>query len=354
MRMLDSTRSRERIPMHFTIVVPGLLDWPLSALAAVEKEAPALARLIAAAPSPAIDADGLVATACRSCGIAKQQDWPVAPWLARAAGLDTDGAYWLCAEPARFVVGQADVRLAGLVGDLDEAEADALIATLNAHFADDGIRFAAPGPAHWFVRVEHAPRLITRPPEVALGAPLFPYLVAGPDAARWRRWQSEMQMLLFEHAVNRSREQSRREPVDGVWLWGGGTLVPRDAPAVRIFANGGLIRDLGRSAGLAPAPLPAALDATPSGAAEVFWLDAIDVDAAAMRLPALDRAWLAPAERALHAGTIREVELVIAGRALALGFRVPRPSLVARWRSRLSSPRVAPLLARFAADATRG
>jgi len=49
--------------MHSTIVVPGLLDWPVSALAAVEKQAPALARLIAAASSPGIEEDGLVALA---------------------------------------------------------------------------------------------------------------------------------------------------------------------------------------------------------------------------------------------------------------------------------------------------
>ena len=47
--------------MHSTIVVPGLLDWPVSTLATVEKEAPALARLIAAASSPSIEEDGLVA-----------------------------------------------------------------------------------------------------------------------------------------------------------------------------------------------------------------------------------------------------------------------------------------------------
>src|SRR6266704_1009103 len=123
--------------MHFTIVVPGLLDWPVLALAAVEKEAPALARLIAAASSPSIEEDGLVAMACRSCGIAKQQDWPVAPWLARGAGLDPRGAYWLCAEPARFIVGQADVRLGGLIGDLEAADAKSLVAMLNMHFAAD-------------------------------------------------------------------------------------------------------------------------------------------------------------------------------------------------------------------------
>src|SRR5437879_2171401 len=140
-----------------------------------------------------------------------------------------------------------------------------------AHFADDGIRFFAPEPARWSARVEHAPRLVTFPPEAALGAPLVPYLAAGPDAARWRRWQSEMQTLLFEHAVNRSREQSGRAAVDSVWLWGGGALVPRDAPAVQIFADAGLIYDLSRSAGLVPAPLPVALDAVPSATPQVVW-----------------------------------------------------------------------------------
>ena len=39
----------------------------------------------------------------------------------------------------------------------------------------------------------------------ALGAPLLPFLATGADASRWRRWQSEMQMLWFEHAINRRR-----------------------------------------------------------------------------------------------------------------------------------------------------
>src|SRR5437667_370771 len=152
-----------------------------------------------------------------------------------------------------------------------------------------------------------------------------------------------MQMLLFEHAVNRSREQSGRAAVDSVWLWGGGALVPRDAPAVQIFADAGLIYDLSRSAGLVPAPLPVALDAVPSATAQVFWLDAIGIDAAATRLAALDRAWLAPAEHALHAGTIREVELVIAGPACcrdrAARAAADRRGLRCRWRDCVRSRR---------------
>jgi hypothetical protein len=342
--------SARATPMRCTLVVPGLLDWPSSALDHVDQQAPALARLIACAGAPAREPDGVVATACRVCGIAKQQDWPVAPWLAQAAGVDVDGAYWLCADPASYRVGSSDVRLGGLLADLDTADADALVAMLNAHFAGDGIGFVAPTPAHWFVRAEATPRIVTRPPAAALGAPLAPYLAAGPDAALWRRWQSELQMLLYEHAVNRRREAGGLATVDGVWLWGGGSLVPPAAPVPRIFADGDLVHALAASAGCAPAPLPTGFAALPSAAARVVWLDALAGETGATQLAAADSAWIAPAERALYRGSLDELELILTGRALALGFRVSRPSWLVRWRRHIASPRAAPLLLRLIAE----
>jgi len=337
--------------MRCTLVVPGLLDWPSSALAAAAMQAPALSRLVAADASPATEPDGQVATACRVCGIAKQQDWPVAPWLARAAGIITGSAYWLCADPARFIVGASDVRLGGLVTDLDAADADLLLSMLNTHFAADRIRFLAPTPARWLVRADAAPQIVTRPPEAALGAALVPFLAAGADAGRWRRWQNEVQMLLFEHAVNRRREASGLASVDSLWFWGGGTLVSPAERTNRIFAKDGMVCELGRGAGLACAPLPSAFSALPAAAAGVVWLDAM-AEGGQAQLAAVDKAWIAPAERALHAGVLSEVELVLTGRAFALGFRVARPSRAQRWRSRIAPPRASPLLARLVAEAS--
>lgn len=337
--------------MRFTLVVPGLLDWPSPALAGIEEKAPALARLVAAGGSPASEQDGTVATACRVCGIAKQQDWPVAPWLARAQGIDTGGGYWLCAEPARFVVGHRDVRLAALIDDIEPADAESLLATLNTHFAAERIRVVAPTSSHWFVCAESPARITTRPPEAALGAPLLEYLPAGPDASRWRRWQNELQMLLFEHTVNRRREANGHAPVDSVWLWGGGTLVQPIAPGSRVFANGGLVGVLGRLAGLAPAPLPATFDALPQTEPLVVWLDRIEADASAAQLSNLERAWTAPAERALGAGKIDEMELVFTASAFGLNFRIARATLAQRWLWRFVSPRVSPQLARWIGEA---
>jgi hypothetical protein len=258
--------------MHLTLVIPGPLDWSASLLAAADADATALPRVLAAAGAPAPEEDGLLACACRACGIARQSDWPLAPWLVRAAGLDPESAYWLCADPAALVVGQDDVRLSALVDDLTAADAESLRAALNAHFAADGVTFLAPTPAHWFARIGEAQSLVTRPPEAAQGSPLFAFLPAGADAARWKRWQSEAQMLLFEHEVNRRREAQRLAPVNSVWLWGGGTHQPPDASAARLFASEGRLTQLARGAALEVSPVPASFDSLRPEAKAAVWL----------------------------------------------------------------------------------
>lgn len=332
--------------MHLTLVVPGPLDLPASVLGAVDAHASAFSRLLAAAGAPTIDDDGLLASRCRLLGIAKQGDWPVAPWLAHAAGIDPEDAYWLCAEPATLAVGQDDVRLSGLVDDLSPQDSEALLTVLNAHFAVDAVRFFAPTPRRWLVRVPHAQRLETRPPEVALGAPLFPFMPAGADAGRWRRWQNEMQMLLFEHPANRRREQAGHAPVNSIWLWGGGTANPeRGAAASAIFADDGFIRELARGCGVEIAPAPASFDALPPAGTAAVWLAPIDRGDAIERLGGIDRAWMVPIERVLDTGRLSEVDLILGGRRRAFRFALRRSSLVRRWRARFSPPRFSHVLA---------
>src|ERR1700682_2303791 len=98
--------------MQLTLVLPNLLDAPPAALAAAD--APALARMLSTAADPILEPDGPLAIACANIGIAKQNDWPVAPWLARAAGFDPGSRYWLCADPVTLDGGRAAGRLAGV------------------------------------------------------------------------------------------------------------------------------------------------------------------------------------------------------------------------------------------------
>jgi hypothetical protein len=334
--------------MQLILVIPDLLDLPAAALASLDPHVPSLSRLIASSGPAENEQDGLAATACRACGIARQDDWPVAPWLARAANIDPGDAYWLCAEPATLVVGADDVRLETLVEDLSFEDAQALLALLNAHFAGDDLAFVAASPAHWLVRTPLAQRLSTRPPEAAIGSPLIALLPSGPDAPRWRRWHSELQMLFFEHSVNVKRQHAGKAPVNSVWFWGGGTA-SRRTPAASIFSRDERVRALARGSAIDVTSPPASFDHLSQVGGAAVWFDPIADDNARRDLATIDEAWLGPIERAMAARELA-VELVVAGRQRALRFFPRRSSLVRRWRARLSPPRFSELVAGVAPE----
>ncbi|MEO8566709.1 MAG: hypothetical protein ABI541_10030 [Betaproteobacteria bacterium] len=326
--------------MQLTLVVPGLLDLADTEPARTDSEGAAVARLLATSP-PAASHDGAIGIACDALGMIKQRDWPIAPLLAIAANLDPGDAYWLLAEPVSLLVGQLDVRLGAIVDDLSAAEAEALVATLNAHFAGDGLRFVAASPARWLVAATSVQQLFTHPASDAVGAPIAPFLPDGPDAPRWRRWQSEMQMLLFAHPVAGERERQGRAAVNGVWLSGGGVRTgAQPAPKLAsLYADSPLPSDLARACGVAVAAAPRSLaDWIGAGpkSPSLVWLPAIKANDALPALAALGRDWADPLCAAVAARTALEVRVAISGRGRALSFAPRRPSLAARWRARFA------------------
>ena len=108
------------------------------------------------------------------------------------------------------------------VDDLDADEAAALIATLNAPFRRDGLAFDAPRAGRVVRHRRRAPRRSRRRRLRWCAARSIRTCRAASDARPWRRWLTEMQMLLHEHPVNAAREARGRAPVTGVWFSGGG------------------------------------------------------------------------------------------------------------------------------------
>jgi hypothetical protein len=341
--------------MHLTLVVSGLLDVSAPMLAGIDAAAPALTRLLAAAGAPSSERDGALAITCTALGIAKQHDWPVAAWLARTANIVGTAAYWMCAEPATFEVGRGDVRLSGTVTDLEAAETTALLATLNAHFTHDGVHFDAPDPAHWLIGTPGAQSLTTLPPEDVMGKALLGHLPEGTDAGRWRSWQNEIQMLLFEHPVNVAREAAGKPIVNSVWLWGGGARTAATAhPRIAVlYADAWRQRELARAVGVNCVQVPQSLDALRDHSSQspaMVWLElpaGADSQQRANLLMTLDRDWAVPARGAFHNATIDGLDIVLTGRTSAVRFTGKRLSLARRLRTWRSAPRLSTLLAPF-------
>jgi hypothetical protein len=135
------------------------------------------------------------------------------------------GAQLLITEPAHLAV-----RNDGLVympiapSGLTTNDASALVATLNHHFASEGLRFCVLSPLRWLVIANSPIDAQFVPGPLMPGASVFENLPVGADAKRFRRVMTEAQMLLHDHPVNQSRETRREPVVNSIWLWGEGAL----------------------------------------------------------------------------------------------------------------------------------
>jgi hypothetical protein len=305
--------------------------------------ASALSQLMALAGTPKRQSGGVDAALAAHYGVERQNDWPLAPIRLAALGVDPGDGYWLAADPVTVDVGLASAELAGVVTDLDRTETDALLATLNAHFAADELAFVAPRPGRIFVRAATATRLSTVAARAALRRPLRPLLPQGRDAGTWRRWQSEIEMLLHEHPVNVERERAGRAQVNAFWLSQGGTLAPlrQRGSSIATFASHGIAPAL---AAFADAPAHSLPDDLRGALAAAGPVDSIVAVPDALDLASIERAWAAPARAALVAGSLDSVQVVSESAGDAIIWHAGRPTLWQRIAGRFEAQDLRTLL----------
>jgi hypothetical protein len=140
------------------------------------------------------------------------------------AGYGAVEAAWICmASPVRYAAEMSTIRLPpeGILS-LTMPQAEALAADFNRLWQDSGLRLMAGAGGQLFCLFEHAQDLKLRDPEEVLGRYIELYLPGGADSSRARRLMSEIEMWLFEHAVNEERAAQGLPVINALWLWGGG------------------------------------------------------------------------------------------------------------------------------------
>jgi hypothetical protein len=144
------------------------------------------------------------------------------------------------------------------------------------------------------------------PPSAGLGRPMRVPRLDNPVSRQLQVLGNMVQMLWFEHPVNRERVRSGRMPVQGLWFWSPGA--PSGVSLVQRVAGGGsLAHWLAEEAGVAWSADP--LD----GQAELVVIDALSregaVDRRATLLESLCSDVLSPRIEQLRAGQVAEVRL---------------------------------------------
>ncbi len=186
------------------------------------------------------------------------------PWAAFDTGTVGTPCAWL--RPCHWQLGMDHVTLLppGQLA-LPEDQSRALLATVQPLLTEDGLTLTYQRPDAWLAQGEPLRGLTTWSMARAAQQPLTREvlsLAATPaQGAHLRRLQNELQMLLYTHPVNDTREAARQWPVNALWIEGAGVLDHAVAPHLAVQVD----------ARLAPA-------ATPDLAAWQAAWQAIDAD----------------------------------------------------------------------------
>ncbi len=309
--------------MQCTLYIPHLIPprelgvalWPALA-------APQLKTLLARARythDAQADGDALL---CDAFGIARQQDWPLAPLLAHAHGLAADSGYWLCATPIHLETRRTALMVADPAGlNISATEAAAIAATLAEHLGEEHLTLHAPQPGQWFLRCDTPPAMTTTSVDTVIGRDIRNALPQGADGPRWHRILTEIQMLLHAHPVNDAREARGQLPINSVWLWAGGTKPAQPAtPYATVWSDDATVNALAHHGAcrMEAAPPRFTLDTLVEGA-HFFSLNVLahplregDVQAWSSAVTALNRDWFLPLYDALKSRRVNKL-IVLSG-----------------------------------------
>jgi hypothetical protein len=271
-------------------------------------------------------------------GVAKQRDWPVAPYTLLADGGAPERHYWMRADPVHLRVSRDSLSLADSDFDVSRAESEALVETLNRHFGA-AMLFYPMRPARWYVRLEEAPDMQTTPAAAARGLAIDESLPSGPDAMRFHALMNEAQMLLHEHPVNARREARGEPALNSIWFWGGGVIdAAKERPFSTVVGNDPLARGLALAAGIPARASPKDADSVLAALGDeglvLVVLDAPREAQLRERRTALEHDWFVPLLAALKSGRIGMLTLHFCGVDSLLEVETVRSDLRYFWRRR--------------------
>ena len=167
----------------------------------------------------------------------KDQKWAVACYRAKASGFDPN-ANWICIDPVNLhIQGNYVILSSEKHFLLSENEADSLINSIQPHLADLNTVLKKITPSQWILGLPKNSEVETTDLSLVDLQSTFDFMPQGKDAALLKRLQSEIEMILMDHPVNKERAKQRIPEIRSVWFWGNGVFSPMNFPFVQLITD---------------------------------------------------------------------------------------------------------------------
>jgi hypothetical protein len=224
---------------HAHVVIPDLFLPRIEANnVCADLHLPALEKLLARSAVQQLQSHSLEAWLCEAFAV---PEMAIAPVTLVADGLTPEEAYWMRADPVHLRLDNAQMILQTNVS-LSMEEAQQLCEFLNQYFSESGMKFFAPHPRRWYVRLAEDPQLKTRSIYQVEGRDSRFYFPTGYAALKWHGVINEIQMSLHGHPIGQACEARGGLPVNSIWLWGGGRAAPLTQPFTQIASDSELAK----------------------------------------------------------------------------------------------------------------
>lgn len=197
-------------------------------------------------PARRDDADPLTLSPPHERALAESFGWHGAdgclPFAARAAaadGIAVDDLAWGLVTPTHWHVGRDHVTLADPAAlELDAAESRAAFDAVAELFESEGFRFAWGAPSRWYAAHDCLVDLPCASLDRVIGRNVELWMrgseARSREAKLVRRLQSELQLLLYPHALNDRREARGALTLNSFWLSGCGRAQPEEGEPPRV------------------------------------------------------------------------------------------------------------------------
>jgi hypothetical protein len=247
------------------------------------------------------------------------------------------------ADPVHLAVSRDNVQL--LDPDVVNPSADemqAIAASLNAHYANQGLTFAFPHPKRGYIVLRDHDLPIGTPLWRMPGANVFDHLVLGKTLTNWRAVLNEVQMLLHAHPVNEARQARGEIPINGLWFWGAGTLPPAapQAPGL-VISDDAIATGVGKWLGYDVLSTGTSLDNMLTQSNGRDTLVVLDRATHTVRAVApedwqaarneIGQRWLTPALDALQDGRIGEINVKLVNESFCLNVHCTPANSIPGW-----------------------
>ncbi|HZT56108.1 MAG TPA: hypothetical protein VFA35_07780 [Burkholderiaceae bacterium] len=195
------------------------------------------------------DADAYTLSPPHERALAAAAGWQGAdgclPFAAQAAahdGLEAGDLAWGLVTPSHWHVGRDHVTLADPAAlQLSEAESRAAFDAVRELFESEGFRLEWGAPMRWYAAHESLVELPCASLDRVIGRNVELWMRGSEARSRpaklVRRLQSELQLLLYPHALNDEREQRGALTLNSFWLSGCGRAQREEGTPPRVDAS---------------------------------------------------------------------------------------------------------------------